>query len=139
MNKNITIKKSDTSKPLFSKVDALLIVAFLFIALLLAYVYGVFERFPLRAEITVNGEFYKSVYLADNHEETIVIQTDPVVTLEVSGGGIFFVNALCSDRTCEKSGVLDRAGSTAACLPARVVVTVVSDKPNESVFDAVSY
>ncbi len=124
---------------LFGRADALLIAASLFLAALLSYIYGASAHSPLKAEITVNGELYKTVYLTDATEEIIVIQTDPVVTLSVCGGQIAFINALCPDRMCEKRGALKSAGSTAVCLPARVAVTVVSDKNGEAGFDAVSY
>lgn len=124
---------------LFGRADALLIAASLSLAALLAYIYTAPAHSPLKAEITVNGELYKTVYLTDAPKETIVIQTDPAVTLSVRDGKISFINALCADRLCEKRGALDRAGGTAVCLPARVVVTVISDKSGEADFDAVSY
>ncbi|MEE0801218.1 MAG: NusG domain II-containing protein [Gemmiger sp.] len=46
------------------------------------------------------------------------------IHLEVSGGGIRFVDSPCPDHTCEGFGVLRKEGDWAACLPARASVTV---------------
>ncbi|HOD02242.1 MAG: hypothetical protein BWY46_01362 [Firmicutes bacterium ADurb.Bin300] len=139
MRKSAAVKKNGKHKILFGKSDALILIAAFSVAVFLFFFYNGSSQEPLRAEITVNGELYKSIYLTQAHEETVIIQTDPVVTLKVSQKGISFVNALCPDRTCEKSGVLNKAGSVAVCLPARVIVSVVSDKSSNSGYDAISY
>lgn len=128
-----------THRSLIKRMDILLIAVSLFIAFLLMASYKVSGQSALEAQISVNGKLYKTISLADNHTETIVIPTDPEVTLEVANGGIAFVNALCPDRSCEKCGVLNKAGSIAVCLPAKVVVTVTAKKSHISDFDAISY
>ncbi len=138
MSKSTAVKKGD-HKILFGRADALVLIAALLVAVFMSFFYKGYSQKSLRADISVNGELYKSILLTQEREELIIIQTDPVVTLKVFQGGISFINALCPDRTCEKSGVLKAAGSVAVCLPARVVVSVVSDKHSGSGYDAISY
>lgn len=132
-------KDKRTNKSLIKKFDILLITAALAIAFLLMAAYRGNGQSVLEAQISVEGKPYKSVLLTNSHTETIIIPTDPTVTLKVANGGIAFADALCHDRSCEKCGVLSSSGSIAVCLPAKVVVTVSSKKAPHSGFDAVSY
>ena len=52
-------------------------------------------------------------------------------------GAIAFVDATCPDKICEKAGALSRVGETAACLPRKTVVTVIS-APEEREADAIA-
>lgn len=54
----------------------------------------------------------------------ITLKTDPVVTLEVKDHKIRFIDSDCPDGTCEKMGFLSNQGQTAACIPAKVIVTI---------------
>ena len=46
------------------------------------------------------------------------------VTVEVTDGAVRFQDSECPDRVCVNSGWLKRAGDTAACVPAGVVLRV---------------
>ena len=54
--------------------------------------------------------------------------SDPKVEITVGKGEIYFSHAECKDKLCVKSGKLTSGGETAACLPARVVISVKSNK-----------
>mgnify|MGYP003290493703 FL=1 len=76
------------------------------------------------AVISVDGEEVQRVDLTDCDNTTLTLKTTPVVTLEIIDGKIRFINSDCPDKTCEKSGFLSKVGDTAACVPAKTVVTV---------------
>ncbi len=89
------------------------------------------------AVITVNGEETRRIDLTSAENETITLNTLPEVTLEIKDSKIRFINSHCPDKTCEKSGFLSEVGDTAACVPAKTVVTVTGDG-NSSDIDAVA-
>ena len=89
------------------------------------------------AVITVDGEETRRIDLTSAENEIITLNTLPEVTLEIKDSKIRFVNSLCPDKTCEKSGFLSEVGDTAACVPAKTVVTITGDG-NSSDIDAVA-
>lgn len=88
------------------------------------------------AVITVNGKETRRIDLTSAEDEIIILNTLPEVTLEIKNSKIRFINSLCPDKTCEKSGFLSEVGDTAACVPAKTVVTIDGDS-NSSEIDAV--
>ncbi len=84
----------------------------------------------LIATVTVNGEEVKKFVLTEAENEIFSLETSPRVTLEIKDNKIRFINSCCPDGTCEKSGFLEKSGDTAACLPAKTVVTVSGAKSN---------
>ena len=87
------------------------------------------------AIITVDGKVEKKIDLTLQENCIITLKTDPTVTLEVKDHKIRFIDSKCPDGTCEKMGYLSKTGDTAACIPAKVIVTV--EGLNESEIDAV--
>ena len=83
------------------------------------------------AIITVDGKVEKEIDLTLQENCIITLKTDPVVTLEVKDHKIRFIDSECPDGTCEKMGFLSNAGQTAACIPAKVIVTVNGTKNPE--------
>lgn len=92
------------------------------------------EQLPV-AIITVDGKVEKEIDLTLQEDCIITLKTDPVVTLQVKDHKIRFIKSKCPDGTCEKMGFLSNTGQTAACIPAKVIVTV--EGLNESEIDAV--
>lgn len=76
------------------------------------------------AVITVDGKMEKEIDLTLQENCIITLKTDPVVTLEVKDHKIRFIDSDCPDGTCEKMGFLSNQGQTAACIPAKVIVTI---------------
>ncbi|MBQ8026928.1 MAG: NusG domain II-containing protein [Clostridia bacterium] len=90
------------------------------------------------AVIYIDGEVYKAVSL--EQVETayeISLPCSPAATLLVEKGSICFKAADCSDKVCINSGKLRHRGDTAACLPAKAVVTI--ENGEESEIDALVY
>lgn len=121
-----TIKRSD--------------VFVIFLTLLL--IFSTFLAFRPKSEegrvavITVDGKTEMQMDLNLQDDCIFTLETNPVVTLQVKDGKIRFTDSKCPDSTCEKAGFLSKVGDTAACVPAKAVVTVKGN--NTSGIDAVA-
>ena len=56
------------------------------------------------------------------------LESDPSIQFEVKNGAIRFIRADCPDKICEKAGFLSKTGQTAACLPRKTVLTIISSE-----------
>ncbi len=76
------------------------------------------------AEIRVNSRLYDTIDLKKvTAPYSLTVKGNFSVTLEISSDGVRFISSECPDKLCVHSGLLT-AGSSAACLPAGVSVTV---------------
>ncbi len=90
------------------------------------------------AVIYIDGEVYENIELQKVEKSyELLLPCEPEATLLVEKGCISFKNAKCADKLCIGTGKLEHRGDTAACLPARVVVTIENGK--ESEIDALVY
>lgn len=87
------------------------------------------------AIVTIDGKVEKEINLTLQEDRIITLKTDPIVKLQVKDHKIRFIDSKCPDGTCEKMGFLSKAGHTAACIPAKVIVTV--NGTDDSKVDAV--
>ncbi len=83
------------------------------------------------AVVTVDGKTERVLDLSV--DTTVQFDTDPRVTLIVENGTVRFADALCPDKICERTGALKNAGDTAACIPAKTVVTVTGERAVDAV------
>jgi hypothetical protein len=60
------------------------------------------------------------------------------VVFSMKDGALAFMASDCPDQICVKSGYLSRAGQTAACLPNKLTIRVVSKKKSADDIDAVA-
>lgn len=111
-------------KRLFGRLDALLIAGILLLAALPAALYFAQPK-SVRANIYVKGELYQTVPLDIDRDFTVTGNL-PVV-IRVEKGGIWFLSSPCHDQVCVRTGLLTRGGSTAACLPAAIVIRLTGD------------
>ena len=88
------------------------------------------------AVITVDGAEVRRINLDSADNETLTLDTNPVVTLHISEGTIRFTNSQCPSKICQHRGALKSAGDVAACVPAGVVVSI-TDSSNKNDVDAV--
>ena len=112
---------------LFKRTDIIIILIVLLAAALIAIPKFLVSD-KLTAEIYVDGdltEVEKNYTISENGVE-----------ITVGNGEIYFSKAECKDKLCVKSGKLTSGGETAACLPARVVISV---KSNKSKTDIMTY
>lgn len=112
-------------KAFVKRADLLLIFGLLFLCGLLLLP-RLTESRTAEAVVTCKGEvLYRIDLSAVKSVDTIPLDTDPHVVLQVEPHAIRFLEADCPDRLCVKSGSLSHVGDTAACLPARTVVSIV--------------
>lgn len=90
------------------------------------------------AVITIGGEEYKKIDLeAVEVGCELSLPCEPPAVLLVEKGAVSFARAECKDKICVHSGKLSKRGDTAACLPARVVVSIQNGSKSE--IDALVY
>ncbi len=109
------------------KITDLIIIAVVAVIAITLFFVGKNSNGKPIAVITVNGEETKRIDLTSAEDEVIIFRTSPEVTLEIKNSKIRFINSHCPDKTCEKSGFLSDVGDTAACVPAKTVVTIEGD------------
>ncbi len=102
-----------------------------FVIFLTLFTIFLFFTIPLKsgsdtlvATVTVDGKQVKKINLKESEDMIFTLPTNPEVTLEIKDGKIRFIDSHCPDGTCEKSGFLEKNGDTAACIPAKTVVTI---------------
>ena len=78
------------------------------------------------AEIYRNGERCAVIDLRDPARQEFRFDGAIPVTIISENGAIWFESSGCPDQICVRSGKLSRAGESAACLPAGVVIKVES-------------
>ena len=75
------------------------------------------------AEIWIDGEMVRAVYLPQAADEEILLEAyGKEVLLEIRDHRICFQHSDCPDKICIHNGWLGREGEQAACLPNRVSV-----------------
>lgn len=66
---------------------------------------------------------------------TLYGHADMTVTVEIADGAAWVAHSDCPDQLCVHTGRLSRAGATAACVPAGVVLRI----EGEAEVDAIAY
>ena len=124
-------------KKLIRPLDIILIA----VLLLGAAGFGIYTKNTTKsatAVIYIDGEIYQSIELdkvEKNYE--LDLPCSPKAKLLVEKGCISFIQADCKDKLCVSSGKLKHRGDTAACLPAKAVVTI--ENGGEKEIDALVY
>jgi len=124
-------------KKLIRPLDIILIA----ILLLGAVGFGVYTKSSTKsatAVIYIDGEIYQSIELDKvEHSYKLDLPCSPDSKLLVEKGCISFIEADCADKLCVSTGKLRHRGDTAACLPAKAVVTI--ENGGEKELDALVY
>ena len=98
----------------------------------------------------ITASYYsdKKIYAEILHDKKVIKKVDlslqtkfslpdiPNITFEVKNNSIAFIHSDCPDKICVNTGFISHAGSSAACLPNKTVVRIVSSSPDDA--DAVS-
>ena len=121
--------------PFFKKTDLLIILIFLLIALVffIPTLFG--NEKSLTAVITADGEIINEIPLSDSTEEEITING---TVIKINGRSVCFTESNCPDKICVRTGNLDSAGDSAACVPNRVSVCIKGEKTNDDI-DIMAY
>lgn len=120
-------------RKLFQKTDILIAAVCLLLAGVLCLPRLLNGREHLTAVITADNEVYTEINLDEAGEQTITVNH---TTITVRDGTVFFSESDCPDGVCVKTGTLDSAGDSAACVPNRVAITIRGEKSD---VDAMAY
>lgn len=121
--------------PFFKKTDLLIIGVFLLVALIVFLPTLSGKDKTLTAVITADGETVTEIELTDSTKEEIKIN-DTVI--KINGKSVVFAESNCPDKTCIRTGNLDSAGDSSACVPNRVSVYLKGEKTQNDI-DIMAY
>lgn len=115
MNKLPLLKKSD-----------LIIIGILLLAALIMFIPSAFSNNDfLTAVITADGEIFTEIALDGRTNEEIEINGTVIVA---DGKSVYFKESDCPDKTCVRTGILEKSGASSACIPNRVSVYIEGEK-----------
>ncbi len=121
---------------LLKKNDILVISAVLILCLVLL-IPSFKKSDRLIATVTVDGVQTYVIDLSSVEKAySFDTNTTPKAEITVEKNAIYFSYADCPDKLCVNTGKLTKNGQTAACLPAKVVVSLKSAKSD---FDVLTY
>ncbi|MGI5947275.1 MAG: NusG domain II-containing protein [Lachnospiraceae bacterium] len=78
------------------------------------------------AQVTVDGDVVQTLDLAKDIEITITGKQGGSNLLVIRDGEIWCASASCPDKVCVSQGKKSHNGDTIACLPNRMIVTIVA-------------
>jgi hypothetical protein len=112
----------------FKKTDIIIISVLLVLAIGGYFAYKkIFSDTKAIANIYYESELVKSIDLSEKKDYTFRLEQNDHVLIHVhSDGSISFEESDCPDKVCIKSGKLDTVGESAACLPNKIVIKLVS-------------
>lgn len=102
--------------------DCVIIALVLALALAVALPFYLRPNDTLTCEIVQDGTVVKTIALTNAVNETVTIEGAVTNHIEITAGGVRFIESTCPDQVCVRSGLLTHAGQSAVCLPNRVVV-----------------
>lgn len=80
------------------------------------------------AIITRNGTVIQRIDLSKVKKPyTISLESHPRTWVTVTPGSIYYSKAECKDKICVRTGKLTKPGDTAACLPSKTLIRLVSN------------
>ena len=121
-------------RKLITATDIVIMVAIILLTVLFCFQF--IKPSGKTAVITVDGNEVRRIDLDTAADEVITLDTDPQVKICVEDGTIRFIDSRCPASTCQHRGKLLTGGDVAACVPAGVVISVISED-NSSDIDAV--
>ncbi|MBE6783841.1 MAG: hypothetical protein E7536_07490 [Ruminococcaceae bacterium] len=123
-------------RKLITKSDIILLVVFVLVVVF-AFVFKNISSDNLVAEIYFDGEIIDTVNLSEKEEKVITTGTHHKTVIRSDKGRIYFLSSCCEDDICVESGLLEKNGDFASCLPEKVIIKVRSEKKDN--IDAIVY
>lgn len=81
--------------------------------------------------VSLDGKVIREINLSKVKEKSIIqIKGNLISKIEIDNGRVRFVNAICPDKICEKTGWLEKPGQIAVCLPNKVIIKIVGEDEN---------
>lgn len=111
--------------PLFKKSDLIILAVLLLAALAFFIPSAIQKNEALTAVITADGEILTEIALDGNTNEEIEINGAVIVA---DGKSVYFKESSCPDKTCIRTGILEKSGASSACIPNRVSVYIKGEK-----------
>jgi hypothetical protein len=110
------------------KIDFNIISAVVLICIIIWGVYRLYYiQVPAAAEIYYDSQLIQSIDLNKGTEKYFSIpQNEHVVFHRSHDGSISFSESDCRDKICIRSGKLNIAGESAACLPNKIIIKIVA-------------
>lgn len=122
----------------FRKLDIILIFAVFLLAFLL-YFPKLIDKGELLAHISIDNKEYRVIDLMKLDEDfELSLPSEPQLVLRGGHGYIYVSDALCPDGLCVATGRLTKGGDMAVCIPAQVLVRLVTSE-EEKTYDAIAY
>lgn len=119
----------DKNKMFYKKSDFLIIAAIILISLAAWAAFMLLtEKDNLYAQIYLNNKLVKIVNLTTAQNGFFSVEGKPDVVFEIKDGKIRFYESSCPDKICIRTGFLDRNRQSAACLPNKMILKIVSEK-----------
>lgn len=88
--------------------------------------------------ITVDGKIFKEVELKENTDLNIDINTEYGNNeVHIENGEVQMQESDCKDKICMKMGKIKLTGDSIICLPNRLMVKIVEDKPSDESLDMI--
>lgn len=123
-------------RKLITKNDIIMLAVFVLVVVF-AFVFKNISDENLIAEIYFDGEIIDTVNLAEKEEKVITTGVHGETVIRADKGRIYFLSSCCEDKICVESGLLEKNGDFASCLPEKVVVKIKGEK--DSNVDAIVY
>ena len=117
-------------RKLITKNDIIMLAVF-------AFVFKNISDDNLIAEVYFEGEIIDTVNLAEKEEKVITTGVHNKTVIRADKGRIYFLSSCCEDEICVESGMLEKNGDFASCLPEKVIVKVRGEKRDN--IDAIVY
>lgn len=108
------------------------------VAVLLIFLYGINSGTGDYVQIEVDGELVEVLPLDEDATREIKTDNDGINILVIKDGKAAVTDANCPDGICAKHIPVNKSGESIICLPHKVVISVVSDKSDDSEIDAVA-
>lgn len=112
----------------FKKKDIIIIIVLLVLSIIGIFAYRHINRNKAAiAEIYYGSDIIKTIDLSKGQEITFKVPQNPHVVIKTSKDGyIWFDESDCPDQICVHTGKIHLPGQSAACLPNKVIVVIVS-------------
>ncbi|MEG1981410.1 MAG: NusG domain II-containing protein [Clostridia bacterium] len=113
-----------------NKKDFYLIIPLMIIAVLCIVAVYIFPSSGKVAKIYLSDILVKTVDLSVKGEEYFKVDKNSNVTFYKKDDTIGFLESNCPDKICVNSGMLSKAGQTAACIPNKLFLVITSNNKN---------
>lgn len=127
---------------MFKKWDIIIIVILILISFIPEIIFGFvmgYNHDRIYAEITIEGDFYKSIPLSEHSgEEVIKIKKDNHFNkIMIRDSKVLMIDADCPDSLCVNQGKISEVGQSIVCLPNKVMIEIKGNKKEENDDDVI--